>query len=99
MPLPIPLKFGTPTIGGAIITAGGLVFIGATADEKFRAFDLMTGQQLWQEALPTSAMATPMTYEINERQFVVIAAGGHLAYYPSGISDQLVAFALPTKTN
>ncbi len=44
-------------------------------------------------------MATPMTYEINERQFIVIAAGGHLAYYPQGISDQLVAFALPTQTN
>ena len=99
MPLPIPLKFGTPTIGGAIITASGLVFIGATADEKFRAFDLKTGKELWHQQLPTSAMATPMTYEINERQFIVIAAGGHLAYYPQGISDQLVAFALPTQTN
>ncbi len=94
MPLPLPLKFGAPGIGGPIITAGGLIFIGATADEKFRAFDIDSGRQLWQWELPTAAMATPMTYEIDGRQFVVVAAGGHHAYYRRKIGDTLIAFTL-----
>lgn len=94
-PLPIPLKLGAPGMGGPIVTAGGLVFIGATADEKFRAFDIDTGEELWTRTVPTAAMATPMTYEIGGRQFVVIAVGGHNAYYRDKIGDYLLAFALP----
>jgi quinoprotein glucose dehydrogenase len=93
-PVSLPWKLGAPGIGGPIVTAGGLIFIGATADEKFRAFDIDTGEELWAVDLPTSAMATPMTYEAGGRQFVVIAAGGHHAYYRQKIGDYLLAFAL-----
>ncbi len=95
MPVPIPLNWGTPNSGGPIATDGGLVFIGATADERFRAFDIDTGKQLWETMMPTSAMSTPMTYEVNGRQYVVIAAGGHMWLYGRKVSDYLVAYALP----
>ncbi len=95
MPVPLGLKLGAPGIGGPIVTAGGLIFIGATADETFRAFDIATGEELWQIQLPTAAMATPMTYEVDGRQYVVVAAGGHHAYYREKVADYLLAFALP----
>lgn len=97
MPIPVPYKLGAPGIGGPIATASGLVFIGATSDEKFRAFDTETGAELWVAELPTAAMASPMTYEVNGRQFVVVAAGGHHAYYRQKIGDYLIAFALPAE--
>ncbi len=88
--------WGTPNQGGPIQTAGGLVFIGATMDRTFRAFDAETGEVLWRTLLPTSAHATPMTYRLRKdgRQFVVIAAGGH---FPLGspADDVLIAYALP----
>jgi quinoprotein glucose dehydrogenase len=95
MPVAMPLELGAPGIGGPIVTAGGLIFIGATADEKFRAFDLDTGEELWKVSIPTSAMATPMTYTAGGRQFVVVSAGGHHAYYRQKVSDYVLAFALP----
>ncbi len=68
---------GTENYGGPLVTAGGLVFIGATNyDKKFRAFDKSTGQLLWETTLPFAGNATPITYELNGKQFVVIAAGG-----------------------
>ncbi|MGB0618403.1 MAG: pyrroloquinoline quinone-dependent dehydrogenase [Myxococcota bacterium] len=89
-------EWGTPAQGGPIQTAGGLVFIGATLDRTFRAFDAETGEMLWDALLPTSANATPMTYRIGPegRQYVVIAAGGH---FPLGSpsDDALIAYALP----
>jgi quinoprotein glucose dehydrogenase len=86
---------GTENYGGPIVTAGGLVFIGATNfDKKFRAFDKSTGQLLWEATLPFAGNATPATYAVNGRQFVVIAAGGGKdAKSPSG--GVYVAFALP----
>ena len=84
---------GTENYGGPLVTAGGLIFIGATADETFRVFDKQTGVILWQAALPFSGNATPSTYMINGRQFVVISAGGGKSGRPAGGS--LVAFALP----
>src|SRR4029453_6366055 len=63
-------------LGGSIVTAGGLVFIGATMDEQVRAFDSATGHLLWQHKLPFGGYATPSTYAVNGRQFLVIAAGG-----------------------
>jgi quinoprotein glucose dehydrogenase len=94
MPFPIPLKWGTAVFGGPIITAGGLLFIGATQDDSFRAFSLATGEELWTVKLPTGAFALPMTYETGGRQFVVIAAGGHPFIYQFP-GDYLTAFALP----
>jgi quinoprotein glucose dehydrogenase len=87
------LMLGSPTSGGAIITGGHLVFIGASTDHKFRAFDLDTGEILWTAILPAPGMATPMTYTMNGRQYVVIAAGGNQIFHPD-FGDSLVAFAL-----
>ncbi len=86
---------GTENYGGPIVTAGGLLFIGATDfDKKFRAFDKSTGEMLWEATLPFSGNATPATYEVNGRQFVVIAAGG--GKDPKSPSRGVyVAFALP----
>ena len=72
-----------------------MVFVGATADERFRALDAETGATLWEVRTPTSSMATPMTYEIDGRQFVVIASGGHMWLYGMKVKDYLVAYALP----
>ena len=83
---------GSPQLGGPIVTAGGLVFIGATLDKGFRAFDVETGRELWKTDLPASARATPMTYDAGGRQFVVIAAGGSDVW---GAGDAIIAFALP----
>jgi len=84
---------GTENYGGPIVTKGGLVFIGATKDEKFRAFDKQTGRVLWETSLPAGGYATPATYEVNGKQYVVIAAGGGKMGTKSG--DAYVAFALP----
>jgi len=91
-------KTGTPNLGGSIITASGLVFIGATTDSRFRAFDAKTGEQLWNVELEASAHATPITYlsKKSGNQFVVIAAGGG-GYFTGRVSDTLAAFALPDK--
>jgi len=85
---------GSENYGGPLVTAGGLVFIGATNfDRKFRAFDKLTGKLLWERALPAGGNATPSTYQINGQQFIVIAAGGGKSGAPSG--GKYVAFALP----
>ena len=87
---------GAPNLGGSIVTAGGLIFIGASNDSRFRAFDKDTGKELWVTRLPASAHATPAAYQgpKTKRQFVVIAAGGGNKYN-STYSDTLIAFALP----
>ena len=89
-------KTGAPNIGGSIVTDGGLVFIAATSDRKFRAFDRDTGEDLWTTALPASGFATPATYigKKSGRQFVVIAAGGGNKY-DKVFTGKIVAFALP----
>ncbi|MFZ5495469.1 MAG: PQQ-binding-like beta-propeller repeat protein [Verrucomicrobiota bacterium] len=84
---------GTENYGGPLVTEGGLVFIAATKDGKFRAFDRATGEQLWETTLPAGGYATPATYSIDGRQYVVIACGGGKMGTPSG--DSYVAFALP----
>jgi quinoprotein glucose dehydrogenase len=86
---------GTENYGGPVVTAGGLVFIGATNfDRKFRAFDKRTGQLLWETNLPFSGNATPATFEVDGRQFVVIAAGGGKGRQGSPSGSVYVAFAL-----
>jgi quinoprotein glucose dehydrogenase len=84
---------GTENYGGPIATAGGLIFIGATKDEKFRALDSSNGRVLWETTLPAGGYATPATYSIDGKQYVVIAAGGGKMGTKSG--DSYVAFALP----
>jgi quinoprotein glucose dehydrogenase len=85
---------GSENYGGPVVTAGGLLFIGATThDHKFRAFDKDTGTLLWQAELPAGGIATPATYLLNGRQYVVIGAGGGKSGSPSG--GTYVAFALP----
>ena len=88
---------GTENYGGPVVTAGGLLFIGATArDKKFRAFDKITGKILWETTLPAGGNATPAVYEVEGRQFIVIAAGGGKTGGESGGS--YVAFSLPSET-
>jgi quinoprotein glucose dehydrogenase len=84
---------GTENYGGPVVTAGGIVFIAASKDEMFRAFDQRTGKVLWQAKLPAAGYATPATYMVNGQQFVVIACGGGKCGTKSG--DAYVAFALP----
>jgi quinoprotein glucose dehydrogenase len=87
---------GSENYGGPIVTAGGLVFIGATNfDRKFRAFDKRTGELAWETTLPFSGNATPATFEVNGRQFIVIAAGGGKGRRESASGGTYVAFALP----
>lgn len=84
---------GTENYGGPVVTAGGLVFIAASRDEHLRAFDRKTGKELWRAKLPAGGYATPSTYSVNGRQFIVIACGGGKIGTKSG--DAYVAFALP----
>ena len=84
---------GTENYGGPVVTAGGIIFIAASKDEMFRAFDQKTGKILWQTKLPAAGYATPATYMVNGQQFVVIACGGGKSGTKS--SDAYVAFALP----
>src|SRR6266536_1307730 len=86
---------GTENYGGPVVTKGGLLFIAATKDRKFRAFNKRTGKLLWEATLPASGFATPATYEVNGKQYVVIACGGGKLGTMSG--DSYVAFALPEK--
>lgn len=87
----IPIT-GRENYGGPVVTAGGLIFIAATEDEMLRAFDKQTGKVLWQTKLPASGHATPAVYEIEGKQFVVIACGGGKG---SKSGDSYLAFALP----
>jgi quinoprotein glucose dehydrogenase len=94
-PFPLWFKLGTPNIGGPLLTASGLTFIGATTDDFLRAFDTRTGEELWKGRLPAGPQATPMTYRLGptNKQFVVIAAGGH-RYMGTKLGDYLIAFSL-----
>jgi len=96
VPLGLPLDMGMPNFGGSLVTGSGLVFIGASHDATFRAYDVNTGKALWQQRLPAGGQANPMTFRSPKtgRQFVVIAAGGHKLLRASP-GDAVVAFALP----
>jgi quinoprotein glucose dehydrogenase len=91
-----PAEFGSITLGGPIVTAGGLVFMAGSLDPAIYAYDVITGRVLWKGELPTSARSTPMTYRGPDgRQYLVIAAGGHGIPGLAPLGDYLVAFALP----
>ena len=93
-PFPVWFIEGVPNTGGPMSTASGLTFIAATTDFFLRAFDTMTGEELWKERLPTGGHATPMSYQTPAgKQFVVIAAGGHYSF-GTPPSDHIIAFAL-----
>ena len=98
-PVPIPIKYGTPNLGGPMVTESGLVFIGAAMDNYIRVFDIDTGAEIWKRRLPAGGQATPMTYRLSENdpQTVVIAAGGH-GRMGSTLGDYVVAFQLRSKS-
>jgi len=86
-------SWGSINFGGAIVTGGNLVFVAASRDSHFRAFDKRTGAVLWEYELPAGGQATPMTYSIGGKQYIVIAAGGH-GKLKTPLGDYLIAFAL-----
>ncbi len=86
-------KWGSINFGGAIVTSGNLIFVAATLDNHLRAFNTQTGEMLWEYLLPASAQATPMAYEINGKQYLVIAAGGH-GKVGTKQGDYVIAFSL-----
>jgi quinoprotein glucose dehydrogenase len=93
----LPLTMGVPNIGGAVVTRGGVAFIGAAQDDYLRAYETATGREIWKAKLPAGGNATPMTYwsDASGREFVVIAAGGHGGLLTTP-GDDIVAYALPT---
>ena len=93
-PVPIPLKIGTPMLGGPMATAGGVAFLTSTLDYYIRAFDVRTGAEIWTGRLPAGGQSTPMTYAEGGRQFVVSVDGGH-GSFGTKLGDAVMAFALP----
>ncbi len=90
----IGYEIGLPNLGGPLVTKSGLIFLAATVDTYFRALDIETGAELWKSRLPAGGNAVPMSFSIDGRQIVVIAAGGY-GRVPGVMGDALVAFALP----
>ncbi|GAA6151346.1 pyrroloquinoline quinone-dependent dehydrogenase [Pseudoteredinibacter isoporae] len=93
-PVPFDINWGTPNLGGSMTTAGGLTFIAATMDKRFRAYDSLSGKVLWTAKLPVDATAVPMSYELDGKQYVILAAGGH-KMFNRGTGDYILAYALP----
>ncbi len=93
---PLALPLGSPVLGGAAASAGGVTFVGASTDAYLRAFETSSGRLLWQDKLPAAAISTPTLYTAGERQFVVIAAGGS-GKLGARAGDALVAYALPRR--
>jgi hypothetical protein len=87
-------QWGSFALGGALLTSSGLVFIAGTFDQHLRALDVTTGKELWSASLPAAGNALPMTYVVDGRQYVVIAAGGHDRLHTT-MGDYVVAFTLP----
>lgn len=94
-PVPVKIKYGVPNLGGPLVTASGLIIIAATMDNYIRAFDIHTGEQLWEQRLPAGGQATPMTYRLSKtgKQYIVLAAGGH-GRSGSKLGDSIIAYAL-----
>ncbi|KAA5610246.1 glucose/quinate/shikimate family membrane-bound PQQ-dependent dehydrogenase [Rhodovastum atsumiense] len=95
-PVPLPFKMGVPSLGGPILTAGGVAFLTSTLDYYVRAYDVTSGRQLWQDRLPAGGQATPMTYRADRsgRQLVVVVAGGH-GSLGTKAGDAVIAYGLP----
>jgi quinoprotein glucose dehydrogenase len=95
IPSMLPITIGTPNNGGALVTAGGLIFIAAATDDLIRAIDIKTGKVLWQDQLPAGGQATPMTFEADGRQYIGFMAGGH-HFMHTPVGDYVLAYALPS---
>ncbi len=93
MPFGLDLLYGTPGAGGPLVTAGGLVFIGYTLDNSLRAFDIKTGEVLWEDELPFAGNSVPVSYEVHGEQYIVMPAGGH-SMYTAKPGDAFVAYKL-----
>lgn len=96
-PLPVPVKMGVPSLGGPIMTAGGVAFMTSTLDYYLRAYDVTSGQELAAWRLPAGAQSTPISYEAGGRQFVLTVAGGH-GSLGTELGDYIIAYALPSST-
>ena len=94
LPSFLPFEIGTPNNGGAVVTAGGLIFLAATTDDYLHALDIETGEILWRADLPAGGQAGPVIYEAQGRQFLILNAGGH-NFMETGIGDHFLAYALP----
>ncbi|WLI91612.1 membrane-bound PQQ-dependent dehydrogenase, glucose/quinate/shikimate family [Massilia sp. R2A-15] len=96
-PLPLPFRMGVPSLGGAVVTGGGVAFLSGTLDNYVRGYDVTTGRQLWESRLPAGGQATPMTYTgADGRQYLVVAVGGH-GSTNTRAGDYVIAYALPKK--
>ncbi|MES2264359.1 MAG: membrane-bound PQQ-dependent dehydrogenase, glucose/quinate/shikimate family [Pseudomonadota bacterium] len=96
-PLPLPFKMGVPSIGGPLLTAGGVAFLSGSLDDYVRAYDAGSGRQLWQARLPAGGQATPMTYTgADGRQYLLVVAGGHGSTHTKA-GDSVIAYALPER--
>ncbi|HEX4172742.1 MAG TPA: glucose/quinate/shikimate family membrane-bound PQQ-dependent dehydrogenase [Acetobacteraceae bacterium] len=93
-PLPVPIRMGVPSLGGPLVTAGGLTFLTSTEDYYIRAYDVRNGDQLWEDRLPAGGQSTPMSYAIDGKQYVVTAAGGH-GSFGTKVGDYVIAYSLP----
>jgi quinoprotein glucose dehydrogenase len=95
-PIPVPIEMGVPSLGGPIVTEGGVAFLTSTLDYYVRAYDVADGRMLWQDRLPAGGQATPMTYRSDRthRQYVVVVAGGHGSLGTKS-GDSIIAYALP----
>ena len=94
-PLPLPFKMGVPSLGGPLMTAGGVAFLSGTIDDYVRAYDVSNGNQLWEHRLPAGGQATPMTYTAADgRQYLLVVAGGH-GSLGTKAGDSVIAYALP----
>jgi quinoprotein glucose dehydrogenase len=96
IPSMLPIDIGTPNNGGAVVTAGGLIFIAAATDDLIRAIDIETGETRWSDALPAGGQANPLVYEIGGRQYLMITAGGH-HFMETPPGDYVIAYALPQR--
>ncbi|MFD1797279.1 membrane-bound PQQ-dependent dehydrogenase, glucose/quinate/shikimate family [Paracoccus aurantiacus] len=93
-PLPLKIKLGVPGIGGPMMTRSGVAFLGAAVDDYVRGYDVTTGEQLWEARLPAGGQSTPMTYTVDDKQYVVIVAGGH-GSVGTKPGDYIMAYSLP----
>jgi quinoprotein glucose dehydrogenase len=92
-PIPIKIKMGVPSLGGPLTTAGGVAFLTSTMDYYIRAYDVLSGRQIWEDRLPAGGQSTPMSYEVDNVQYVVTAAGGH-GSFGTKTGDYVIAYRL-----